>query len=424
MTGSKDFPKPSPCGTHHRTHHGSEAYAARYSEIGKFHEPGLAPARDISGWCHIGLDGKPAYQDRFEKVWGFYCNLAAAKEPAGWTHVEPSGSRAYAQRYTWVGNFQESLCPVQDRHGFHHILPDGSRPYPENFAYAGDFRDGAAVVISQLDGLSRHITPNGERLHENAFMELDVFHKGYARARDSSGWFHIRADGLASYSARFNFVEPFYNDIAVAHTLDHQVVRISTKGQIIDRIGALPIISPAARLERRGSEAKESITKVLLTGNIGSGKSTLAALITRQSGWSHESIDRYRQSFSDGSPAGEAFAWSHFLSHAQSATNGVYECTGAGPYRHLLSQALSLSKARIVRVALQATPATCAQRLNGRRWGTPYPFKDLPDASILRHIGTELESIWAGGNFLLIPEATTPSQALENLVQHLNNDPA
>lgn len=421
MTRSKAFPQPSPCGTHHWTHLGSAAYAARFSEVGKFHAPGLAPVRDLTGCYHVTPDGKPAYPDRFEKVWGFYCNRAAAKEPSGWTHVDPSGARTYSQRYPWVGNFQEDLCPVRDSHGFHHILPDGSRPYSENFAYVGDFRDGAAVAISQLDGLSRHITPNGSRLHERAFIELDVFHKGLARARDSIGWFHIKTDGLARYACRFNFVEPFYNDMAIAHTLDHQIVRISPEGQIIDRIGALPSIMPSGQSGSGAADPLERTTKVLLTGNIGSGKSTLAALITRQSGWSHESIDRYRQSFSDGSPAGEAFAWSHFLSHAQSATNGVYECTGAGPHRHLLTQALSLSKARIVRLALQATPATCAQRLNGRQWETPYPFKDLPDASILGQIGDELESIWASGNYLLIPEATSPSQALENLVEHLNN---
>lgn len=424
MTRAKGFPQPSPCGTHHRTHLGSEAYAARFSEVGKFHAPGLAPARDLTGWYHITLDGKPAYPDRFEKVWGFYCNRAAAKEPTGWTHVDPSGAMTYSQRYPWVGNFQEDLCPVQDCHGFHHILPDGSRPYPENFAYVGDFRDGAAVAISQLDGLSRHITPNGSRLHERAFIELDVFHKGVARARDSLGWFHIKTDGLAGYAARFNFVEPFYNEIAIAHTLDHQIVRISTKGHIVERIGTLPSVIPAAQLGSGGTDPIERTTKVLLTGNIGSGKSTLAALITRQSGWGHEAIDCYRQSFSDGSPAGEAFAWSHFLAHAQSATNGVYECTGAGPYRHLLAQALSLSKARIVRVALQAKPATCTQRLSERRWGTPYPFKDLPDTSILGLIGTELESIWAGGNYILIPEDASPSQALNKLINHLHNEPA
>lgn len=27
------------------------------------------------------------------------------------------------------------------------------------------------------------------------FADLDVFHKGYARAKDSSGWFHINVRG-------------------------------------------------------------------------------------------------------------------------------------------------------------------------------------------------------------------------------------
>lgn len=424
MTGSKGFPQPSLCGTHHRTHLGYEAYATRFSEVGKYHAPGLAPARDSTGWHHITLDGRPAYPDRFEKVWGFYCNRAAVKEPAGWTHIDPSGTRVYSHQYPWVGNFQEDLCVVQDHHGFHHVMPDGIRSYPENFAYVGDFRDGVAVAISRLDGLSRHITPNGSLLHGSAFIELDVFHKGLARARDFLGWFHIKTDGHAGYAARFNFVEPFYNEIAIAHTLDNQIVRISTKGQIVDRIGAVPSVIPAAHLRSDGTGRIEKTTKVLLTGNIGSGKSTLAALVTLQTGWGHQAIDQYRQSFSDGTPSGEAFAWSHFLAHAQSAANGVYECTGAGPYRHLLAHALSLSRARIVRVALQAKPDTCAQRLSGRAWGTPYPFKDLPGTCILGQIGTELESIWASGNYILIPEDASPDQALSKLINHLHHEPA
>jgi hypothetical protein len=422
MTGSSDFPRPSPCGTHHCTPQGSEAYCARFSYVGKFHLPGFAPACDGTGWCHIGLDGKPAYQDRFEKVWGFYCKRAAAKEPSGWTHITPSGERAYDQRYPWVGNFQEDLCPVQDADGFHHIHPDGHRPYSENFAYAGDFRDGAAVVISKIDGLSRHISPSGSRIHDKEFIELDVFHKGFARARDSAGWFHIKTDGLACYPARFKFIEPFYNDAALAHTMDDIVVRISPEGKIVNRIGSLPMMNPSTAKESGADGVRAGRIKVLITGNIGSGKSTLAALITRQLGWSHESIDRYRQLFSDGSPAGEALAWSHFLAHAQSASNSIYECSGAGPNRHLLAQALTLSKVRIVRVGLQAAPATCARRVVGRRWETPYPFNNLPDPNILEKISSELDSIWADGTYFLIPETDSPTQAMSKLVRFLDNE--
>lgn len=422
MTTDGGFPQPSPCGTHHRKLQGGAAYPARFFEVGKFHEPGLAPARDATGWYHICADGKAAYSGRFEKVWGFYCNRAAAKEQQGWTHITPSGERAYEQRYPWVGNFQEHLCSIQDDHGFHHILPDGKRAYSENFAYAGDFRDGAAVAISRGDGLCRHILPDGSSVHDKAFIELDVFHKGFARARDSAGWFHIRTDGRACYAARFKFIEPFYNETAVAHTLDEMIVRISPQGEIVNRIGILPIMNPASDRETQGEGTCSDIIKVLVTGNIGSGKSTLAALITSQFGWSHVSIDGRRRLLSDGSPAGEALAWSRFLEHAQSATSAVYECTGGGPYRHLLARALSLSKARVVRLGLRATPATCARRISGRRWETPYPYENLPDENLLAAIGTELESIWADGTYHLIPETDTPDQAMIKLAGIMNHE--
>lgn len=54
-----------------------------------------------------------------------------------------------------------------------------------------------------------HIDRNGRPVHSQSFLELDVFHKGFARARDGSGWFHIRADGSPAYGARFVEVEAF-----------------------------------------------------------------------------------------------------------------------------------------------------------------------------------------------------------------------
>ena len=421
MSATANYPLPSADASHHIDADGKPAYDARYIEVGKFHAPGLAPVRAVNGWCHIGQDGEPIYRDRFEKVWGFYCHRAAAKEPAGWTHLEPSGARAYVQRYPWVGNFQDDLCSVQTVDGFHHILADGTRAYSANFAYAGDFRDGAAVVISQIDGLSRHITPSGKLIHDKAFMELDVFHKGFARARDASGWFHIKADGQACYASRFMFIEPFYNDYAVAHTQDGNMVRISHDGQIIDHLAVLQAETPG-RHEQSEKRASGSAVKVLITGNIGSGKSTLAARIAQHLGWSHESIDRYRQLHSDGSPSGEASAWSHFLSHAQSSSHSIYECTGAGPHRHLLSKALSLSRAKVVRVAMQTAHATCSRRAHGKRWDTPYPFDDIPDAAMLEKIEAELTVIWADGDYLPISETDSPQQALSKFLHFISDE--
>ncbi|MEZ5480582.1 MAG: hypothetical protein R3E95_24785 [Thiolinea sp.] len=68
------------------------------------------------------------------------------------------------------------------------------------------------------DGLSSHIDRQGDLLHDRWFLDLDVFHKGYARAKDEAGWFHVRPDGTPAYGRRFAMIEPFYNGQARVET--------------------------------------------------------------------------------------------------------------------------------------------------------------------------------------------------------------
>ncbi|CAF4266404.1 unnamed protein product, partial [Rotaria magnacalcarata] len=67
-------------------------------------------------------------------------------------------------------------------------------------SYAGDFREGSAVIRSSIDGLFRAIDENGDFLHSSSkttsFFDLDIYHKGLARARDENGWFFIDRAGV------------------------------------------------------------------------------------------------------------------------------------------------------------------------------------------------------------------------------------
>lgn len=238
MSTTYAYPLPGPEQRFHVNADGAPAYSSRFKHVGKFHLPGLAPAHEDSGWMHILTNGMPAYSNRYEHTWGFYCGLAAAKDAAGWMHVAASGVPAYEERYAWVGNFQEGLCPVQSGQGFFHVDQSGRRVYSETHSYAGDFRDGIAVVTSSEDGLCRHITTDGTPLHDGAFIDLDVFHKGFSRAKDSRGWFHITPDGKACYAERYASVEPFYNGLARADTADGRRVRIAPSGATVDSFHA------------------------------------------------------------------------------------------------------------------------------------------------------------------------------------------
>jgi hypothetical protein len=233
---SKIYPLPTFDGTHHISKSGKPAYFARFIEVGKFHEPGLAPVCDKTGWYHITTGGNPAYTQRYLKVWGFYCGRAAALDENGWMHLDAKGNPAYLERYIWAGNFQENLCTVQTIKGFTHIDKEGENLYSELHAYAGDFHDGVAVIrdISTLS--CRHINRIGEFIHNYKYDNLDVFHKGHARAYDATGWFHINLDGTPCYKSRFKTIEPFYNEQSLAQTFGNKFVRINHMGDIVDII--------------------------------------------------------------------------------------------------------------------------------------------------------------------------------------------
>jgi len=186
-------------------------YADRFDEVLKFHPPGLAPVRRDSAAWHIRDDGSPAYARRFLRTFGYYEGRAAVTAPDGSHHITLDGDDLYPERHAWCGNFQHGRCPVRDSaSNYHHITADGRPAYTARWRYAGDYRDGSAVV-QRHDGHSTHVDLHGRPLHDRWFLDLDVFHKRFARARDPAGWLHIDRHGHPAYARRFAAVEPFYN---------------------------------------------------------------------------------------------------------------------------------------------------------------------------------------------------------------------
>ena len=232
----------SPFGTHH-LRDGVPLYAERFDEVLSFHEPGLAAVRRDGRAWHIRSDGEPAYRRRFDRTFGFYEGLAAAAAPDGWRHVRPDGTDLSDVRYAWCGNFQDGRCAVREAGGAYlHLTPEGIPSYDARWRYAGDFRDGFAVAQSG-DGRSTHIDPLGAEIHGAWFLDLDVFHKGCARARDEGGWTHIDASGRPLYGRRFAAVEPFYNGQARVERLDGGL-------EVIDETGASVVeLRPALKSE-------------------------------------------------------------------------------------------------------------------------------------------------------------------------------
>jgi len=228
----------APDDTHHRLD-GQPLYTARFDEVLKFHAPGLAPVRVGGSAYHIDMRGEPAYSQRFLRTFGFYEGRATVQAADGWHPITPDGEALTPGRYAWCGNFQGGRCPVRDQAGYyHHLTPAGAAAYPQRWRYAGDFRDGIAVVQGE-DGRATHIDPAGNPLHPHWFLDLDVFHKGFARARDERGWLHIDRQGKALYSRRFAAVEPFYNGQARVENFDGSL-------EVIDETGTTQVVLRAA----------------------------------------------------------------------------------------------------------------------------------------------------------------------------------
>ena len=249
MTGVWRDYRVSDDATHH-TVAGCPAYSARFSEALKFHEPGLAPVSDETGAYHILPNGCPAYPERYTRTFGFYEGRAVAQAHDGWLHILPDGKQLYGSRYLWCGNFQGGRCTVRDDEGrYFHIDQDGNRAYDAMYRYAGDFRDGIAVVQRE-DGRHTHIDGHGSEIHGKWHIDLDVYHKGFARARDSIGWHHIDLVGDALYAHRFAQVEPFYNGQARVEGFDGSLSVIDESGKTVLVLRA----SQTSPLERLSGE--------------------------------------------------------------------------------------------------------------------------------------------------------------------------
>jgi len=222
----------APGGTFHVLD-GHPLYAERFDEVLKFHAPGLAPVRREQQAWHIDIRGKAAYERRFQRTFGFYEDRAAVVDETGWRHIRPDGEDACRERYAWCGNYQESKCAVRDAtERYLHLDLAGAPLYAERWRYVGDFKDG--IAVGQADhGRSTHLDCAGRVLHGAWFLDLDVFHKGYARARDEDGWTHVDLGARPAYARRFAAVEPFYNGQARVERFDGGLELIDEGGVTI-----------------------------------------------------------------------------------------------------------------------------------------------------------------------------------------------
>jgi len=204
-----------------------------FIEVLKFHAPGIAAVKDESGAYHIDINGHAVYPERYARSFGYYCNRAAVIENDHWFHLNEKGEKLCQFDYSWTGNYQEDFCSVRDKNNYYfHIDLNGKKTYNENYVYCGDYKDGIACVRRQ-DGSYIHIDETGKPLNEKPFIDLGIFHKKFATARDFKGWHHIAKSGDQLYSERYLAVEPFYNGYALVTDFNLRKSIIDEEGFVV-----------------------------------------------------------------------------------------------------------------------------------------------------------------------------------------------
>lgn len=212
---------------------GKPIFGKGFIEVLKFHSPGLAPVKDISGAYHIDINGNELYSNRYSRTFGFYFNRASVIDDNRWFHINETGNRVYSDSYLWAGNYQEKLCTVRnDNNQYFHIDLNGNRIYADSYVYAGDYKDGIACV-KLGNATYRHIDNKGQFINDKTFLDLGVFHKNFATASDKNGWFHIDKHGNEVYKNRYLTIEPFYNGFALVTTFTNEKIIIDEKGEKI-----------------------------------------------------------------------------------------------------------------------------------------------------------------------------------------------
>ncbi len=208
--------------THH-TKNGKPLYDKRFDRVMSFHE-NIAPIELKNRAFFINKKAEKLFNRDFQKAYGFYENKSAVKDEKGWFHIDTDGNDIYQNRYAWVGNFNEDRCVVKDfNNNYFHIDKKGNRVYKQNYTYTGDYKYGIAVVMND-DGKFTHIDNFGNLIHGKYFDDLNIFHKGFAIAKDNRGYFHINKKGEALYPQRYKKIEDFYNGSAFATTFDDKKV--------------------------------------------------------------------------------------------------------------------------------------------------------------------------------------------------------
>lgn len=133
-----------------------------------------------------------------------------------WTHFIYRGQPVFGKTYHAVLKFHApGLAPVREEEGWKFIDVDGKIVIPGPFFKAWGFYEGHSAVEDSSGCF--HIDAQGTPAYADRYAWCGNFQNGYASVCNSSRqYFHIQPDGSRPYQRTFQYVGDFKNGIACA----------------------------------------------------------------------------------------------------------------------------------------------------------------------------------------------------------------
>ncbi len=173
---------------------------------------------------------------------------------------------------------------------------------------------------------------------------------------------------------------------------------------------------------------------VLIIGNISTGKTRIAeALISKGFALksNYHSIDNMRIEYSDGTMAGEFYAWANMLEviqHPADGANNLYEFSGTGKNAWFVNECMEYAqiehKANWLVLYCLCEKQELLNRIKDRVYTVPIPYKGLTPQKTLGYMSSELQKIY-NKDFWCAPELTvnttsaTAEECADQIINHL-----
>jgi len=151
---------------------------------------------------------------------------------------------------------------------------------------------------------------------------------------------------------------------------------------------------------------------ILIVGNLSSGKTSIAnKLKEKRNTFEYVSIDDLRREKSDGTYAGEFFAWSYLLNAVQHPSDDgtIIEFSGTGKNSWFVRESIRYSmekyNAKWIVVYCLCEESILIERNKNRKNDVPFPYKFENIISGIKFISSELSKRYSS-NYWLSPEMT------------------